>query len=215
MKLCIGPLVFWSLLGAQTVTSTRGNVVFEDAGGIAHQVTDSGKDSEPSLSQDRRQVVFVRALQEAPGIGVPTVVESELWVESIPPSGAPKQIFRGPLMMPDGRFSRAFYTPRFSANGAFIYFLADYSATSAALARLELASGKARFISPAVEYVVLLTGRFRGFLIANIRSLSPPDDNGITYPIYPYYLLTPAGKRYRRVADQDATLSDIVKKYSR
>lgn len=207
-------VIFCSLLNGQTAAVTNGNIVIIDVNGAKHQITDEGKDSEPSLSPDGKHIVFIRALREAPGIGVPTVVDSELWIAASSVPTTPKRAYRGPLMLPDGRFSNAFYAPKFSPSGAFVYFLADYSATSGALCRLELTSGKAQFISPAMEYDVLRTGKYRGFLIANIRSLGPPDDDGIRYPIYPYYLLTPSGKQYRRAAGPEANLSDVVKAYS-
>jgi hypothetical protein len=55
-----------------------GNVVYMDSQGGAHRLTDSGRDNEPTLSADGLEIAFVRAIKEVPGIGVPSVMQSEL-----------------------------------------------------------------------------------------------------------------------------------------
>jgi hypothetical protein len=210
---CVG-LLFGPLAVGQSVTVQNGNVIFIDAKGTALQVAHSGRDREPCLSPDGKQVIFVRDLGEVSGIGVPTVTESQLWVAPTTPNGTPKQLYRGPLTFPDGRPTSAFGSPKFSPDGRYVYFSSDYAATSHALNRLDLATGQVQFLSPAVEFDVLLRGRYKGFLIANIRTWSPPDSEGLQYPIYPFFLLTSAGKQYRRIAREEARLSDLVKAYS-
>src|SRR5437868_67944 len=115
---------------SEHVAVENGNVVYADRGGTAHRLTDSGRDSEPVLSADGREIAFVRAVREAPGIGVPRVVQSELWIVGTVRSAHPKRVYSGPATMPDGRQSSAFTTPRFSPDKRHLFFLSDYSATS-------------------------------------------------------------------------------------
>ena len=195
---------------AQNVGVLSGNIVYTDRGGAAHRLTDSRLDSEPALSADGSAVVFVRAVREVPGIGVPLVMQSELWITGTDRLANPKRVYSGPATMPDGRQSTAFTTPKLSPDKRYLYFLSDYSATSAALFRLDLMSGVARFLSPAHQYDVLLSGRYRGSIIASIRTPSEPDSDGVTYPVYPYFMLDENGRKVSRVAEPDANLEDVV-----
>jgi Tol biopolymer transport system component len=197
------------------VAVENGNVVYTDSGCTAYRLTDSGRDSEPTLSADGREVAFVRAVREVAGIGVPRVVQSEVWTVGTERFSKPKRLYSGPATMPDGRRSNAFWTPKFSPDKRYVYFLSDYSATSAALFRLDSASGAAYFLSPASEYDVLQSGRHRGSIIASIRTVSEPDSEGIAYPIYPYFMLEPNGRKLSRVADENARLEDVVSKFRR
>jgi len=195
---------------AQHVAVESGNIVYTDHERATHRLTDSGRDTEPALSVDGTSVAFVRAVREVPGIGVPLVTESELWIVETDHHSNPKRVYAGPATMPDGRQSNAFTTPKFSLNKRYLYFLSDYSATSAALFRLDVMSGATRFLSPAHEYDVLQSGRHRGSIIASIRTTSEPDSDGVTYPVYPYFMLDENGRKLSRVADQNAKLADVV-----
>src|SRR5437660_1027544 len=107
-------LLLSSFAAAQTVTVQEGNILLKDLEGTAHGITDSGRDSEPSLSADGRQVVFVRGIREARGIGVPHVIVSELWVAATKQAALPKRVYKEAVKMPGGRSSDAFTTPKFS-----------------------------------------------------------------------------------------------------
>jgi hypothetical protein len=171
------------------VAVEKGNVVYTDSEGSVHLLTDSGRDSEPVLSPDGRVIAFVRAVREVEGVGVPRVVQSELWIVGTERFRNPKRISSGPAMTPDGRRSSAFTMPKFSTDNRYLYFLSDCCDIRGPL-RLDLASGADSFLSSALEHSVLQSGRHRGSIIASIRTLSKPDSEGITYPIYPYFMLT-------------------------
>src|SRR5215831_2117111 len=78
-KYCVG-LLLGPLAISQSVTVQKGNVVFIDAKRTAIEITHLGRDREPCLSPDGKQVIFVRVLGVVSGIGLPTVPESQLWV---------------------------------------------------------------------------------------------------------------------------------------
>lgn len=200
---------------AQNVAVESGNIVYTDRGGTAHRLTDSGRDTEPALSSDGSAIALVRAVREVPGIGVPLVMQSELWIVETDRRPNPKRVYSGPATMPDGRQSNAFTTPKFSPNKRYLYFLSDYSATSAALFRLDLVSGVVRFLSPAHQYDILQSGRHRCSIIASIRTSSEPDSDGVTYPIYPYFMLDESGRKLSRVAEENANLEDVVSNLQR
>ena len=198
----------------QNVTVQDGSIVYHDRDGATHRITESGRNSEPTLSADGQRVVFVRALGAAPGVGVPEIVVTEVWIASVRPPSTPRRAYRGAMTMPNGSRSEAFWTPRFSPDNRYVYFLSDFSATSNALCRLDLATGTARFLTPGVtDYAVLNSGRWQGFLIVSVRSLSEPDTDGIRFPIYPYYLLNAEGRILTRVANEDAKLEQVVEKH--
>jgi hypothetical protein len=200
---------------AQSVSVHKGNIVLRDRDGATHRITGSGRDSEPSLSADGRQMVFIRGIREIPGIGVPRVTMSEIWMAEAGRRPEAKRLYAGPVMIPDGRSSAAFTTPKFSPDRRYIYFLSDFAATSAALCRPEVASGAARFLSAAVDYDVLQSGPHRGFIVASRRTLSERDGLGLQHYTHPYYLLTPDGTQLERVAGEEAQIEDVVTRLTR
>ena len=83
--------------------------------------------------------------------------------------------------------------------------------TTGALWRLDLTSLKATMIIPdAVMYGVIQSGRYRGFLVANQRSLSKPDSNGRRYPVYPFFLYTPLGEKVQQIGDEYEQLESLL-----
>jgi len=205
-------LLVSAIVSGQSVSVQNGNIFITERGVTSRAITDSGKDSEPSLSVDGKRVVFLRAIEEAEGVGVPRVVVNELWTATEMES--PKRVYSGLIVLPDGTKSKGFSHPRFSPDNQRIYFLVDYSATYPALCKLDIGSAQAQFLSPAVDFAVLQAGSHKGFIVAAIRSLSEPDTGGDRFPIYPYYLLRPDGSRESRIADEDARIEDVVEKYS-
>lgn len=111
-------------LAAQTVVAKEGNIIFKGRNGTAIEITSSGMDCDPSLSADRRLVVFVRrtpsakistALEETGkvdflfrGEGV-EVIKSGIYagyligLKAIPHALPPPHIFQYWLLEPNGK----------------------------------------------------------------------------------------------------------------
>jgi Tol biopolymer transport system component len=171
------------------------NIIYTDAEGAPKALTSSGVNTEPSLSADKSSVVFLRE---------PNSSEKEIWAIRTDGSGL-RPLFRGPVRWKNGTYpSSTLRSPQWSAEGKAVYFVTDFSSTTGALWRLDLTSGKTAVIIPdAVMYGVIQTGRYRGFLVANQRSLSRPEPDGSRYPVYPFFLYTPLGEKVRLVGEEN------------
>jgi Tol biopolymer transport system component len=132
-SICCAPVTF-----AQRAAVRDGNIVFVDHAGHERQITNTGKDYEPSLSANGESVVFVRQTKVASYPSQPKemqVLESELWLADTSGRQQPRAIFHGFVMPPDGRPLTSFFGPQVSPDGRYVYFLAEFSATSHALCR--------------------------------------------------------------------------------
>src|SRR5665213_1103190 len=184
--------------GPQTVQSRvdqqNVNLLYTDANGIEKPLTSSGVNTEPALSHDRSSVVFLRE---------PNPKQKEIWAIGTDGSGL-RPLFHGPVRWNNQAYpSSSLRLPRWSTDGQAVYFVTDFTATSGALWRLDLATGKAAVMIPdAVMYGVIQTGRYRGFLVANQRSLSKGESGGSRYPVYPFFLYTARGEKVQQIADE-------------
>lgn len=192
--------------GPQTVTTRLDkqnvNIVYTDANGIKKPLTSSGVNTEPGLSHDKSSVVFLRE---------PKPKEKEIWAIGTDGSGL-RPLFQGAVRWNNQVYpSSSLRLPRWSTDGQAIYFVTDFTATSGALWRLDLATGKAAVMIPdAVMYGVIQTGRYRGFLVANQRSLSTTDADGGRYPVYPFSLYTGLGEKVQQIGDETEDLEQLL-----
>jgi len=70
------------------------NVVFVDVAGIEHQLTQSGRDADASLSPDQNTIVFARQVWgETADTHVPQVTESEIWMVSTDGTSEVRRVF--------------------------------------------------------------------------------------------------------------------------
>lgn len=192
--------------GPQTVTTRLDkqnvNIVYTDANGIKKPLTSSGVNTEPGLSHDKSSVVFLRQ---------PNEQEKEIWAIGTDGSGL-RPLFQGPLRWNNQVYpSSSLRLPRWSTDGQAVYFITDFTTTSGALWRLDLATGKAAVMIPdAVMYGVIQNGRYRGFLVANQRSLSKAESDGSRYPVYPFFLYTARGEKVQELADETEDLEQLL-----
>jgi Tol biopolymer transport system component len=208
-------LLLSSVLHAQRITARSGSIWSVDNDGHEKRITDSGKDYQPSLSADGRSIVFVRHTKVAPYENQPQemqVLESELWIADAQERGEPKPVLRLPVASPDGRSLWSFFTPKFSPKGRYVYFLAEFAATSHALCRLDVSSGRAILLTDALDFEVIMKGPHRGQILAKIRTSGNAPDYGYTTPVY---LLAPNGKKISRVAGEEANLERLVGRYNK
>ena len=138
----LGAVVFAMPLLAQSVSAVNGNIVFTDNRGSTKLVTAGHSDSDPSLSFDGRQIVFVRHTANNTGIEADW---TELWIAHVDGTKAASRVLVGH----DGDFTPCptmllaeFSKPQFSPDGQRIYFISAAWATSAAIDVLDLRTGK-------------------------------------------------------------------------
>lgn len=141
-----------------------GNIVLT-VGGTRRPLTDSKRDSDPTLSPDGRTVAFVRG---TPGKMISTgsgdVEASELWV--IDADGKnPVRLLTGATHPKPERLLAGMHSPQWSPDGKRLYFLSAAWATSAAVHVIDLATKRERFVCAGNSLQVLRTGEYRGHLI--------------------------------------------------
>jgi hypothetical protein len=94
--LLLSAAVFAQPLLPQTVSAVDGNIVSVDESGRANQITSTHLDSEPSLSFDGRQVVFVRGTpNRTVDTGLGDIEETELWIARLDHQGVMRRAFLG------------------------------------------------------------------------------------------------------------------------
>ncbi len=199
-----------SLLAAQSVTTRNGAVIYMNASGREQQITVGHHDRDPSISLDGQFVVFFRATKKT----APDALEGELWRAETSGRGQPAIIARSSGIQSDCRVTEL-SRPQFSPSSEWVYFLAPFAATSLALCRVDVSSHRASFLTGgAVQFVVLTEGGHRGEIIASMRTATKNFEDGLTYYLYPFYLLDAQGQKVRQIADASSDLGSLVHRYS-
>lgn len=152
------------------------------------QVTASGSDSEPDLSPDGKRVVFVRKINDA---------DRELWMAGLQPVAPARRLLAAPVEVNGRKFS-VVHRPRFSPDGAYVYFSVPYAAVTNAIVRVHVATGTHEFIAAAHKFTIISDGKYRGYLVARLRKakLAPGYYDW-------YWLLTPEGKEVDLVGQDE------------
>ncbi len=148
-----------------SVTEDKGNIVLVEAGGKKRKLTSSGQDSQPSLSPDGKAIVFVRRgsskLESTSG----EVEANELWWSDTM-GGKPRRLVRSAGSDDPKKFLGALASPQFSPDGKTVFFLSAAWATSGAIHKVDVATGKVHFVAPGNSLEVITRGEHRGRLIA-------------------------------------------------
>ncbi len=175
-------------------------IIYRTVEGRIRALTQPGEYSEPASSPDGRRVAFLNS----PGGGL----ASELWLVNTDGS-ALRELFHGPIEW-NGAPAPAtaeIRWPQWSADGHFIYFVVDIDQITGALFRLDADTGATKlFLRDVVNYEILPTGRHKGSLIANQRTMEPSEG----YNDYPYYLFSPSGEKIQRIGDEEEDIDALV-----
>jgi Tol biopolymer transport system component len=190
----------------QSVSAVDGDIIFADQNRASRRITATHLDSDPSLSFDGSQVVFVRRTPNRTiDTGLGDVDENELWIARVDRIEQPRRVLAGH----PGDFApgpnivlAGFATPQFSPDGRRIYFKATTWATAGAIHMLDVTTGKTRFLFPGLRVEVIRAGKYRGFLIGTKDPIT--EDRG---RIVVYWLLDPDGKEVRRLGETEADLT--------
>jgi len=193
---------------SQSVAVQDGRIVFTSQNGIRKPITDGGLDSDPSLSFDNREVVFVRG---TPGHTIETGHgdddDNELWIASVDGEKQPRRILAGGDFIDGPNVALgAFGSPQFSPDAQRVYFYVAAFATGGLAMLLDLASGKTKFLFyGGVE--VIRSGKYRGFLINGNYTLN--DFGRVTI----YWLADPNGKKVTRIGETESDLRRFKSKH--
>jgi len=170
----------------------NGNIFVVRSDGSLLQITSSAVDSQPDLAPDGTKVVFVRKANAS---------ASEFWIASVETGVSALALVKSPLEM-NGRKFKQVFTPKFSPDGAAVYFLIPYAATTQAILKVSIAKPEPQFIVSALNFRVVPAGQYRGDLVAQIRKpkLAPG------YYEW-YWLLTPEGKEVGVVGQDEGDVA--------
>lgn len=190
---------------AESVSEQGGRIFFTDENGVRKPITEGNHDSQPNLSFDNQQVVFVRRI---PGPDAETGM-SELWIAFVETSKQPKRLLSGAKYIdaPDS-IVFGFQNPKFSPDASHVYFETDLYATAAAIKMLDVATRKTKLRFAGLGVDVIRTGQYRGFFIGTKDPIT--QDRG---RIMVYWLLNPDGKEITRIGETDTDLERFKRMY--
>ncbi len=145
---------------AQQVSVQNGNVIL-----AGRTLTNSGHDSEPVLSPDKKWIAFVRTVPDKKkSTGAGEADATELW--QIRADGKePTVLVRAKESDKMENVLAGFSKPEFSTNGKLVYFLSEAWTTSGALHVVDTTNGEEHFVCPAAEFEVVQSGEYRDDLL--------------------------------------------------
>ncbi len=183
----------WKVLTLWLVAavSATANPMAKAAATTAELQAKASIDTQAATSADGQQTVFVRQLSgPSPA--------SELWW-SRAPGQPPKRLLQESIHSDPKRTLAGFNNPVFSADGQSVYVMTQAWATSNAIHRIDLRTGRTRFVAAGNSVQVVPRGRWAGHLVVMQHKYAPGGG-----ALDPYWLLTPTGREVRRVGGNEA-----------
>lgn len=158
-----------ALARGPTVVAEQGHIVLVEASGKKRKLTASGQDSEPSLSPDGKAIVFVRK-GSGPKLAAASgeVEANELWWMSTS-GGKPRRLVSSAAHDDPKKFLGALQSPQFSPDGKTVFFLSAAWATSSAVHKVDVATGKVRFVAAGNSLELIPHGEYQGRLIVQMH----------------------------------------------
>jgi hypothetical protein len=185
-----------------SVSVQQGNIVYTDASGATLAMTESGADSDPQLSPDGSEIVFVRTVKETDGNGGAQL--NDLWTVGTRDHVATRLV-KGTANDDPEKNLTFIDKPTFSNDGQTIYFMAEAYATSGVIHALGVRDGKIREVRNGNTVDVVRVGKYAGYLVVNQHRYfddRPGSRN-------PYVLLSPEGKEIKVIGQDDKSLEMV------
>lgn len=169
----------------------HGNVWVIDTSGAEKQITTSGMDTIPCLSNDKRYIAFVRKTKMLKS-SYRGFDSSQIWlidldsitinrvVQAKPDSGATLSLLKG-----------GFDALQFSPDSKCLYYLSNAWTVSMAVHRLDLTTKQDRFITDGNSLFVIYDGVYEGDLVV--------EKHTATSPYVDNWLLTPDGTQIQEL----------------
>ncbi|GAB6140505.1 hypothetical protein JCM14076_12340 [Methylosoma difficile] len=192
-------------LWAQEVFTKNGNVYFKDNQDKVVQVTTSGQDYAPSLSQNGKLIAFVRdTLNLFVSTGSGDVSATELWLLNLETQKA-DLLVRGKEDAQIEKTLAGFESPRFSPDNRSIYFISAAWATSGSIQKIELDTKKIQFLTDGVTLEVISNkGEYNGFLLVD-KALIKLDKDGDSLGRDLYlWLISPNGNPLKEIGQGES-----------
>jgi len=161
------------------------------AAATAERHASAGIATQAAASADGRQTVFVRQLPGPPPA-------TELWW-SRAQGQPPQRLLQEKAHTDPKRTLAGFNNPVFAADGQSVYVMTQAWATSNAIHRIDLRTGRTRFVAAGNSVQVVPRGRWAGHLVV-MQHKYAPGGGALDH----CWLLTPAGREVRRVGRNEA-----------
>lgn len=181
----------------------RGDLYHLKGPGVTERLTHDLVNSQPFLSSDRTRLVFVKIPREGGAAGE-LLTKHEIWMMPMPPDRAARRLVESPVTVNGRKFDRLF-CPSLSPDNASLYFMIPFGAVTHGLMRFDLQRGDLRFVTAALEYVVVPNGPLAGHIIARIRKSAEPDGYN-----YHYWLLTQEGVELRQLGSELREVAEFL-----
>ncbi|MDB5227010.1 MAG: hypothetical protein JWN78_1203 [Bacteroidota bacterium] len=191
----------------EKVFEKNNNIFVQYTNGNISQLTHTKMDKAPVLSPDKNLIAFIRKtngaeMESGSGPGE----NNEIWLFNLALDKG-KAIVHGKegdspetiLINLQGLF--------FTSDSRYIYFMSDAWATSAAVHRYDISTGKEKFISDANDLIVIPTGKYKDDLIVNKHKYYHSEDGG-SYD--PYCLLNAEGKELKEIGEEENAISKFL-----
>jgi Tol biopolymer transport system component len=164
---------------AQVVYEKEGNIYIKDKTGKNKQLTNKNKDYESKLSPNRKQVIFIRAVNPCPFTEETGWLFSdfdEIWSMDIDGNNQHRIVENNYSEGMDmGNYIGSFGSLNFSPDGKYIYFLCQNCATDAILYKADADGSNIRKLSNAHQLDVIggnPKDKYYGHLVAGKRKSS-------------------------------------------
>jgi hypothetical protein len=168
-----------------SVKEDHGVIVYRQ-GGRKVRLAGEGRDRMPALSPDGGWVVFVR--EGIPAEGHEATIPTALWLHDLK-GGGQHRLLGETEDEESEKTQTGFNNPVFSNDGATVYVLGHAWVTSDVVLAVDVASGRAHFVTDGNSVAVIRNGPYRGDLLVSRHKYRA---SGGAYD--PTDLLTPSGK---------------------
>jgi Tol biopolymer transport system component len=183
-----------SLAHAGQVTENQGNLYYHNDQGNVQQLTGSGKDSQPVLSPDGKQLVFIREAQN-----------NELWIMAVSGDNA-RPIVIGHNDEDVKKNLTELNNPLFALNGKAVYFLSAAWVTSNAIHKVDLTTNKQHFVTDGNSLKLVPSGKYKGYLIVSKHKYHK---DGGSYE--DFWLVSPEGKAIKSLGEEEERVNAFIK----
>jgi Tol biopolymer transport system component len=202
----LSPLFFLSIQLAKDVPPR--DIRLLDKNGHEHRITLSENEYDPCLSPDGNHAVFVRKIGTS-GQGLASnEALTQIWIMETTAPMSSQLLVDSPLEI-NGRTVSVFSSPQFSPEGEKVYFLVDSASVTNTIVSLDIATKETRFITSAHQFRVVMSGKYKGDLIAQVRKAK------LATGYYEWFwLVSPRGDEIDVVGQDEGDVDDFLEMYA-
>jgi dipeptidyl aminopeptidase/acylaminoacyl peptidase len=195
--LCLSFIYLPSLAYAEQIIEKQGNLYLHNEQGSEQQLTSSGKDSQPALSPDGKQVVFVREVENK---------NTELWLMDSSGNNAHPIV----LSHEDENIEKnltEINNPLFALDSKAVYFQTFAWATSNAIHFIDLNTNKQHFVTSGNSLQLVPSGKYKGYIIVLKHKYYKKTDGSYE----DFCLVSPKGKEIKSLGQAQKQVDAFIR----